>query len=97
MLHFADFEEKDLKSVFDTIWEGQRLDVDVEQVDALLIQIEERMRCSIQNNLINASILEGLKMKLEVMQKLYYPSKHAIRKVRQRFIEYLLVISVEVV
>ena len=56
MLHFADFEEKDLKSVFDSIWEGQRLDVDVEQVDALLIQIEERMRCSIQNNLINASI-----------------------------------------
>ena len=36
-------------------------------------------------------------MKLEVMKKLYYPSKHAIWKVRQPFIEYLLVISVEVV
>jgi hypothetical protein len=54
-LHFADFEGKDMGGVFDPIWEGQQLNVDVEQVDALLIQIEERMRHSIQKNLTDMS------------------------------------------
>lgn len=56
ILHFADFEEKDMAGVFDPIWEGQQLNVDVEQVDALLVQAEERMRYSIQKNLKDRSV-----------------------------------------
>ena len=46
-------EGTDMRTVFDPIWEGQRLNVDVEQIDAFLAREQERIRQSLQKGKIN--------------------------------------------